>query len=337
MSNNNDILKEFNFSDSISSSLLICSGGFEDRTIAFLKRLNKSKCLFEISILLCYESQIENNEKNCLFLKNRILKIIGEKPEIISVHADEPNHSFMKIKEKIDELALKLNNKTAFIDISGMTHLWATTTIHACLSCGFETTIIYTEAKWYFPLKRDENKLLQAWNEKESVIYEKYLQSAALKAIHILPEFGGNFRPGHKTCLIVFVGHEPNRIEGLVDDYAPARLIVLYGKSPHIEFNWRTKLSKELHKDLFSKWHVREIEISTLKLDETLATLEAEFQIIRENYDVAISPMGSKMQALAVYLFWRRHPEIQLVFTTPIKFNPDCYSRKSRKTFIYKI
>ena len=163
------------------------------------------------------------------------------------------------------------------------------------------------------------------------------MQSTALKAIHILPEFGGNYRPGHKTCLIVFAGHEPNRIEGLVDDYAPARLIVLYGRSPHQEFQWRTRLSKDLHTDLFSKWHLREIEISTLRLDETLATLEAEFQVIREHYDVAITPMGSKMQALAVYIFWRRHPEIQLVFTTPIKFNPHRYSHQSRRTFIYKI
>ena len=177
----------------------------------------------------------------------------------------------------------------------------------------------------------------EAGKKKESDIYKKYLQSAALKAIHILPEFGGNSRPGHHTCLIVHAGHEPNRIEGLVDDYAPSRLIVVYGKSPHEKFEWRTQLSKELHKDLFSKWHVREIEISTLQLDETLGTLETEFQIIREHYDVAITPMGSKMQALAVYLFWRRHPEIQLVFTTPIKFNPDRYSRQSRRTFLYKI
>ena len=337
MSTNNDSLREFNFSDSISSGLLICAGGFEDRSIAFLKKLKISNCSFENSILLHYESLKENNESNCIYLKNRIFKISDKNPEIISVHADKPNQSFKKIKEKIDEIALKIINKTALIDISGMTHLWATTTIHACVSCGFETTIIYTEARWYFPLKQDEKKLLRAWREKDAKIYENYLQSTALKAIHILPEFGGNYRPGHKTCLIVFAGHEPNRIEGLVDDYAPARLIVLYGKSPHKEFKWRTQLSKDLHKDLFSKWHLREIEISTLQLDETLATLETEFQIIREHYDVAITPMGSKMQALAVYLFWRRHPEIQLVFTTPIKFNPDRYSRQSRRTFLYKI
>jgi hypothetical protein len=165
----------------------------------------------------------------------------------------------------------------------------------------------------------------------------EYLQSAGLKEVQILPEFAGNFRPGSQTCLIIFVGYEPNRIKGLIDIYAPSAMLVLYGRSPHHGFSWRTRLSHELHEDLFSQWLVRRAEVSTLEVDQILKALEEEFSTIREHYDVAIAPQCGKMQALAAYLFWRRHPEVQMLFTSPVRFNPSNYSEGTGRTFVYEI
>lgn len=329
--------KEFDFGNDIEAGLLVAAGGFEGRAITFIKKLRKSSCTFEHSLLIEYESQPGDNEENYKWLRERLKKLIGKNPRKVSVHSDRPVQSCGDIKSEIETIASKVVDKTAWIDISGMTHLWALATIHACLSSGFRTFVVFTEAKRYFPLKQDKKKLVQAWRKRDYPKCKEYLQSAALKSIHILPEFGGNFRPGRQTCLMVFVGYEPNRTEGLVNDYAPGRLIVLYGRSPHKGLQWRTKLSKDLHEELFSRWYVRETEISTLRVDETLAKLEEEFQVIREQFDVAISPLCSKMQALAIYLFWRRHPEVQLIFTSPVRFNPERYSKGSHKTYIYEI
>jgi hypothetical protein len=330
-------VKEFDFKGQITFGLFVSAGGFEDRSIAFAKRLRKSRCFIEDSLLLHYMSQQQVNEENYQNLRYRLNEIIGKEPQTVTVHADMPIQSSGEIRKKIEEIAPRIVKHTAIIDISGMTHMWAINTIHACLSCGFRTTVVYTEAKWYFPSKRDQQKVIQVWREHQYEIAAKYLQSAGLKAVHILPEFGGNFRPDKQTCLLVFVGYEPNRIEGLVDDYAPGRLIVLYGKSPHEELYWRTQLSKELHKELFSEWYIRETEISTLVVNEILEKLEDEFKVLQEQFDVAISPHCSKMQGLASYLFWRRHPEVQLLFTSPVKFNPDSYSRGAHRTFVYEI
>lgn len=330
-------LKEFDFHAPAMGGLLITAGGFEDRSATFVSRLAKSRCHFDAALALHYLSQKDDNEPNFERINSRLRSLLGKAPDTVSVDANSPIQSFLKIRSKIEDIAEHSTDRIAYIDISGMTHLWTLGALHACLSSGYYVHVIYSEAQLYFPLKSAKEKLVRFWREHEYERAGKYLQSAAVKAVHIMPEFGGNFRPGRPTCLIVFVGYEPNRTVGLVDGYAPGALVVFYGRSPHQELQWRTELSRELHEELFSQWHVREAEISTLVIDDILAKLEDEFQVIREQYDVAIAVHCSKMQGIASYLFWRRHPEVQLLFTSPVRFNPDRYSRGAGRTFEFEI
>ena len=336
MFNNINCLIPFDFSNGVSTGLLVCAGGFEDRAIAFARKLPRRRCAIEDSLILRYQSQKEDNETNLNELTQLLESAIGKKPHFVSVNADNPIQSCLGIKTAIEKAARGLRNRATFIDISGMTNLWAISSIHTSLSLGLKTSVIYTEARWYYPPKTEKHKIVRAWNEKYYDEVSKYLQSAGLRAVHIPPEFVGNFRPGKQACLIIFVGYEPNRTEGLIDDYAPGALIVFYGKSPRPEMEWRTQLSKDLHKELFSKWHVREAEISTLLTNNILCTLEEQFEILKEKYDIAIAPQCSKMQAVASYLFWRDHPEVQLLFTSPVRFNPERY-RRVRESRIFMI
>jgi hypothetical protein len=329
---------EFDFTGAASAGLVVCAGGFEQRSRAFAARLRKAWFSTESSLLLKYENApTEENEANFQRLKKRMGFLCPKGVETILVDDNTSVQGGQKVQKKIREICTQLDARSAFVDISAMTHLLASSSLHACLSCGLRTTVVYTEAKSYFPKREMTKKVVRAWRTRDYDSARKFLQSAGLKAVHILPDFSGNFRPGHQTCLVVFAGHEPNRLEGLVDDYAPGALIVLYGVSPHPSLRWRTELSKDLHAELFSQWHVRQREISTLRIDEVLDSLEKEFGTIRDQYDVAIAPQCSKMQAVATYLFWRRHPEIQLIFTSPVSFNPRRYSHGTGQTFQYEI
>jgi len=325
---------EVNFSEKFTTNFFICAGGFETRAKTFLKKYKKSVLKIDQSLILHYESQREDNERNFNWIKKQICVFSDKDPLVLPIHADKPLISCMQLKNKISQVASKIPDKKSVIDISGMTHLWALSAIHSCISCGLNVNIVYTEAKTYFPTKIQKDNVVKAWRSSQYEDAAKYLQSAGLKAVQILPEFNGNFRPGVPTCLIVFVGYEPNRVEGLVDAYAPGALIVLYGKSPHSALNWRTALSKDLHRDLFSQWHVREQDVGTFDIQAILGTLEKEFQHLSNEFDIAIAPQCSKMQALASYMFWQRHPEVQLLFTTPVRFNPGCYSKGEAKTYI---
>lgn len=327
--------KEINLTGVFSEGLFISIGGFEDRSIAFSKTLNKRNCKFEKVLILHYDSQKDDNENNFTNLKNKFESLNKKNISFVNVSSDLPIQSIQTIKNKIDSLSKKISNSRALIDISGMTHLWALGTIHACLNCNLKVRVIYSEAKSYYPLKRSKDKLVRAHNESDYETAAQYLQSKSLKSVQIHPDFAGNFRPGKLTCLIVFVGHEPNRIKGLVDQFAPGALIVIYGSSPHSQFKWRTALSKDLHKALFLNWKTREVNASTFNIDKILKILEEEYKVISDEYDVAVAPQCSKMQALASYIFWKRHPEIQLLFTSPVKFNPKQYSTGIGKTYSF--
>jgi hypothetical protein len=332
------IISKYDFQKRTEASLLICCAGFEVRSLAFLRRLRKNLCKIDYIVQIKYISQKVDNDANYELMKKEIARIYSNKPDIVEVDNDKPQQAFDSVRRRVINVGSKWPSGQAIIDISGMTHLLAMACLDGCVSAGLRVSVVYTEAETYYPLKSEQLKLVRAWKAQDYQTAEKYLQSTALKSVDIVPEMQGNFRPGKPLCLFVFAGYEPNRLEGLVNAYAPGALIVIYGKSPHSRtLNWRTKLSKDLHRDLFRGWLMREIETSTLNVHAVLNTLETEFQAVGFRYDVAITPHCSKMQAIALYLFWRKHPEVQIVFTSPVRFNAKHYSRGSGRTFEFPL
>lgn len=326
-------LIKYDFGEKTHGGILICAGGFEDRATAYVRHLSRDNVRIEDSILLRYESQSRDNQANFNYLQRRLSRLLPRAPSIVRVHSAKPHDAYADINKAVRKIMRRLRDRHALVDISGMTQLLALCTVHACFLAGLRVSLIYTEAKSYFPLKRESKALLRAWRNADYEEAAVYLQSEALRTIHILPEFAGTFGRLGQSCLVLFVGYEPNRIEGLLNYYAPDRLIVCYGRSPHPRLKWRTQLSKDLHDNLFRNQHVREIDVSTLDLDEIRAVLEGEFSLLHEHYDIAIAPQCAKMQAIAAYLFWRSHPEVQLVFTSPVRFNPNHYSSRAGRTF----
>jgi hypothetical protein len=326
-------LKEFDFDASLNAGLLIVAGGFEHRALSFSEKIRKNKNFIEDSLIFKYESKYFGNDDHYGKLSKFLLEITGKKPETVDINLDLPLESCENIKNAIYRKKNEILKNNVIIDISALTHLYIAVSLHTCISSSLKTKIVYTEAKTYFPPMREKNKIIRSWQDQNYQIAANYLQSKGLKDIIIHPDFQGNFRQGKKNCLIIFVGYEPNRIEGLIDSFAPSRLIIYYGVSPHKEFKWRTQFSKDLHHNLFSNWYVHEADISTLNIDEIYDNVHKDFSIIRENFDVSIAPQNSKLQTIASYLFWREHPEVQLLFTTPVLFIPDRYSKGSRRTF----
>ena len=326
------IATEFDYSRESKVDLIVCAGGFEDRAIAFLDRLRTRLTHVRSAVLLKYASQSDDNDAGFERAYARLVQLLGKQPVVIEVDSDRPVFSASQIARAISESAA-MGAASAIVDISGMTHLWALCALEACSSNGLNTRAVYTEASGYYPLAKERAKLLKAWSTGDFELAREFLPSTALKAVHILPQFGGNFRPQKDVCLFVFAGFEPNRALGLVDLYSPGALVVAYGRSPYERLAWRTDLSRQLHRNMFKRWRTREIEVSTINVGSVLECLEKEFHVIRDEYDVAIAPQCSKMQALASYLFWRRHPEVQLVFTSPVRFAASRYSHGSGLTY----
>lgn len=326
-------LNEYDYNKKISCDLFIAAGGFEKRALTFMKKSKKTTLKINKAVLLRYLKPLDNNEKNFKALFNLVQEFTND-IEIIDIDIEFPDIIINRIKEKIYQISLNIKNKNTIVDISGMAHILICGCLFALDNYHFNNTIIYTEANDYFPQKKDWDTVVQAVEKKDFEIMAKYLQTAGLKDIQIPTCFKGNTRPGSKTSLLIMAGYEPNRVEGLVDDYAPNSLIVFYGKSPHRRLFGRQNLSKKLHQHVFDGLRYKEIQnMSTLQIDMILKELEKEYAILRQEYDVAITSQCSKMQTVASYLFWRRHPEIQLVFTLAVKIDAKRYSKGEGKTF----
>jgi hypothetical protein len=320
-----------------SVDLLIAAGGFEDRALAFVKAMRQRRIVIKRAIILHYPSDLLENERNYELLLPEIATACSGTPIPVDVDPTRPIVSYERIKTAVRITDAVTTRPRAVIDISSMTHMWAIGAMHACIEAGYDVSIAYSEADQYFPLRRQARELKRAWLARDYKKAEKLLQSAALMAVHILPDFAGNLRPAHPSCLILFAGYEPNRLEGLVESYAPGALVVLYGKSPRAKHNWRSVLSKQLHESMFANWPRREEECSTIDPDKATEKLEQIFSVISHKYDIAIAPHCSKMQAVGAYVFWRQHPETQLIFTSPVRFRPAQYSSGVKELYVYEL
>ncbi|CAD6492354.1 MAG: hypothetical protein LAKADJCE_00274 [Candidatus Argoarchaeum ethanivorans] len=212
---------------------------------------------------------------------------------------------------------------------------------------GKEIVILYAEADIYYPSieKRAEIKRLMKSDGEEDILkLGDELGASGTREVIILPGFKGYFTENKPICLIFLVGYEPSRAAGLLDTYRPNMVVLCYGGSPHEKFEWRRDFSKELHVDLFNKFNHVERGISTFYISEIVTELDKIYKSIEnsghelyEYYNVAITPQCSKLQTIAAYLFSQIHPDVQIVFCFPGKFNPERYSKGVGKIWVYKL
>jgi len=330
-------IAEFDFTSEASYGIFIAAGGFEERVLTFVHRVNVPKFSIEQAILLRYVTQREDNEPNFNRLVAQVEKFT-DNIEIIDADIHNPDKFLRELVGKIHYVSTSLIGRSAVIDISGMADVLICCCLRAADINLLQTSVVYTEASDYYPREPEWNDVIDVVKNRNFTGMAKFLQTAGIEDIQIPTDFKGNNRPGYKACLFMMVGYEPNRVQGLVDDYAPNAIVIFYGKSPHERLHGRQWLSINLHKHIFDGWRYREREnISTIEVENILDILETEYQTLRSEYDVGIASQCSKMQTVASYLFWKQHPEIQLIFTTPVKWERERYSLGEGRTFKFNL
>ena len=66
---------------------------------------------------------------------------------------------------------------------------------------------------------------------------------------------------------------------------------------------------------------------------EAIDVLEKYYSYLTDEYDLVISPICSKMNSVAAYLFWERYGEVQLTFPLPIGYDPKNSPTGVERTF----
>lgn len=340
---------ELEFIKERGNSLYICAGGFEDRSRAIVEKLKDTgEKFFKYSLILEYSIHKEDNKPNLEFIQANLPKISHHLLNNTTVNIEDNYQTKTNVIEAFKKIPPE-DIETVFIDISGMANSIILLIIHQAqkLFLGKEVVILYAEADIYYPPqeKRAEiERLMKSDDEKDILKLGEELGASGTREVIILPGFKGYFVENKPICLIFFVGYEPSRAAGLLDTYRPNMVVVCYGVSPHEKFKWRTEFSKKLHIKLFEEFKHAEEYISTFDISEIVDELDRIYKssdnrrhTLYEYYNIAVTPQCSKLQAVAAYLFSQMHPDVQIVFCFPGKFNPERYSEGIGELWIYKL
>ena len=306
--------------------LFVCALGFEDRCVAGPERLEKHGYICKNAIVLKYDVHEQENNKNLENLR-RILENISESPFLTSDYfVTDPFKSESKFDDSLNMVAKQKSTSSVTIDITS----FSSASIIQILDLLFRRTqksleqirIIYTEAEKYFPLKEDIRKRMP----------EDVYLSSGVKEIVTIPKFNGIFLPGYSTLLIIFLGLNSIRTRGAINFFQPSQKIGIVGDPPRGDRKWRKDEVIRRNFNIFDeKGEI--ILLSTFYYEETILKLNELYENFSPKSNIAICPLGSKLQTLGVFLFTRKHPDVKLLFPIPMKFHPKRYSKGYTKTW----
>lgn len=291
---------------SIPDDVFVCCASFEPRCIGVTERLS-STYRAQFSIMFWYK------EPDRTTLRKKFAEAMRQKLEkvspnlvIIESPRNQPINGIKELREKSSEIGLSLSNKRITIDISTFTKQYTLVLLKLLdgLESGNQIRVLYTEPIEYGP--RRGGRLTEG-----------------LRQIVSVPFFGGHYSFQRKKLLVLFLGYEGERALAIWEDYAPDKTIAFIGK-PGYRKGWE-RISEELNHRLLEMPIVEKRVAPTLDPTEVFKNLEQIYETHR-SWNIYVAPLGSKLQALGIYLFAKRHPDVQIVYAIPLEYIEEDYS-----------
>jgi hypothetical protein len=286
--------------------LFLCCTSFETRCIGTVERLAPTYRV-KNSIVFKYTEQLKTDLRKKYM--DHIIEKLGKASEnllIIETGRNQPLEGIRKLKEGILETGLSLSNKSITFDISTFTKQYVLVLLKLFdgMERGNRIRILYTEPEEYGP--RRGGRLTEG-----------------LERIVSVPFFGGQYDLEKKKLLVLFLGYEGERALAIWEEYGPDRTIAFVGKPGYRE-GWE-RVSEELNHRLLDLPMIEKHIVSALNPTEVCASLEKIYETYKD-WNFYVSPLGSKIQALGVYLFAKHHPDVQIVYAIPLEYPEEDYS-----------
>jgi hypothetical protein len=298
---------------------VVLAAGFEDRAFAMLERGQfrpDAHC-----VLIRFVNATPGND----IVFNKYWQTALDRFPESSIHVvDLPHDNPASMERDLGQLLGQLPRAARHlgVDISGLPAYGTCMALKALRTFRAENplTVIYTAATEYNPSRAEYEELISVSGEEIELI--PHSMALEMDQNLQLDSFAGYRSQNAKTCLAILAGYEAHRANGVVEGTNPALLLLLYGRPGDETLDWRLDLSRRLHRKFERGRRTATEIVSTLQFEETVATLERYYDYLIDDYDLALAPIGSKMQTLAAYLFWERYRETQLMFPTPIGYDP---------------
>jgi hypothetical protein len=300
---------------------LVLAAGFEDRAFGVLPQGRFRPDA--VCILIRYQNTVVGNDT----VFQRYLVTAREQfaegnIHVLDLHQDRP----ARFERDLGELLTLLPRaaRRFGLDISGLPSYAICMALKALRMHRAEDplTVLYTAALEYNPSREEYDQLVAQSGDGDEIELIPHSMALEMDENLQLDSFSGYRSQNAKSCLAILSGYEVHRANGVVEAVNPSLLLLLYGRPGDNRLDWRLDLSRRLHRKFEHGRRTATEVVSTLRFDEALATLESYYNFLIDDYDLVLSPIGSKMHTLAAYLFWERFGEVQLMFPLPIGYDP---------------
>lgn len=314
-----------------SNLILILAAGFEERNIAALKLFENSKLYFTNSIIFDYPNPSFNEP-----IRSEIIS---------SIIKNSKEHILFEYKpEQINELdkIIDLKNKQILIDVSGMTRILIFEILKYLDDRFISYDILYTEAEEYFPQKSFYENLINGSNNSEE-IFSRYLKEEKAEIVYSYDckiaktqTFSGYPEPGKPAMLIAFLTFKRSRLQVILQNFEFENKVLFLSEPVREDLKWRKEYLVTANYDLIQKNQPNIKCVKTLYPSEVEKELDAVSLEGDEytKFNIMLAPLGSKMQTVGCYLYWKKHPEISIIFSQPQTYFTDSYSKSYRDTFV---
>ena len=331
----NNRMRNSNFTNTINVGLysgkkiiLILAMGFEDRNIAIIEKIKTASLSIKKIILLDYKNKNANEPMRSDIIKKS--NIISKSIEIIETNELSKIENHLKDNDKV------------IIDISGMTRIIIFQVLNILDRMGIFYDIVYTEAETYFPLKSFYDSLTADGVNKETA-FSRYLESEKAEFAYsydcdiISPdELSGKPEPGKPAMIISFFTFKRSRLQAILQLLEVEKKIFILSEPVRPELKWRRHFMEIANLDLIQKNEPDIKILNTLNPFDVMHYLEEKTYKNKDysRYNLILAPLGSKMQTIGSYFYWRKHPEITVLFSQPRSYFKDAYSKSYKETFI---
>jgi hypothetical protein len=298
--------------------ILITVGGFEERRLA-ASQMTIGPSTGD-AILIRYETEDPRNNEEQIISELRRKGIAVDENRIIAYNRFAPQPFSALLRERLESLEAR----AAVVDVSAMSKLCLLLCIDVCREMNLDTSVFYAEAATYGPTQEAYNmaKADLAKNLPSLQIYtgvHGFVRVAQLSSVAM---------QGQPTAAIAFMSFNEQLTQALLNSVYPSRLFLINGRPP--KFKWREEAMAWIHEQLRREWPERDNPVdakglpkrstSTLHYQETVQTLLALYWILAVDHRILLTPAGSKMQAVGVYIAKALHPDIHIEYPTPKGF-----------------
>lgn len=284
---------------------LVTAYCYEDRILDSLKRTITA---FDIKRAVVMRYNVEDYLDSSTLRKWEINKrkmyelLKSSGIEISIVYCEDDNVT--KISENLKNI-ISIDSEKNLIDITGFTKNYILK-----LARDFDSNsalFLYTRSKTHRLLTLEE-------------------QSLSIKKIEPIEGFEGFVNQDKKDLLVLILGYEVNRALAFLKKFETEPIITLIG-NPHLEDGDANKTYIEDAK----KANARLLNIHRVALHERpihsynpflfrndLESAIMQFPDIKK-YNICLSCLGTKMQTLGTYLYWKKYKNCQIRYSVPYK------------------